>query len=202
MSESLHWYGGTEWWDQIGLRYGGRLLVSRHEGQIREAVTELLHKHPPVGFVGDAPGETITPEELAQRVRQQTEEIELAGEARREAAAQERSRMGRERVEAALNDPALTVPIEEGRWAGFTHGEAIAWCWNLFQYEPRGFISPGSQLRQESLRRLEAGEIPDVFGYPERARELADEGLDPREYRRFKEASGARTFTREDVKFG
>lgn len=202
MSESLKWYGGTEWWDQIGLRYSGLLLASRHDHRIQQGATELLRKHPPLGFAGDAPGETLTLEELAARMRRQTEEIELAGEAEREVAARERSRKGREQVEAALSDPALAVPIEEGRWAGFTQGEAIAWCWNLFQYEPRGFIAPGSQLRMEATRRLEAGEIPEVFRYPERARELADQGITPKEYRRFKEATGAKTFTQADVTFG
>lgn len=200
MSDSLKWHNGTEWWEAIGLRYSGLQLVSARERQTQEALTGLLRKHPPVGFTGEVPGEVFSLEELSERLREEIRRVELGGEPH--AAAEERSKQGRERVERALTDPALAEPIEDGRWAGFTRGEAIAWCWNLFQYEPKGFISPGSQLRAMAMRALEADDLPEVFGYPERARELAEQGLSPRDYRRYKEAVGAKTFTPADVRFG
>jgi len=44
--------------------------------------------------------------------------------------------------------------------------------------------------------------IPDFFGYPERAKELAAQGLTPLEYRAQRELLGAAPFTRKDVRFG
>ena len=108
--------------------------------------------------------------------------------------------LGWAKIEETLADPNADRVITEGRWAGFSRGDANAWCWNLFQYEPHGFTHPGSQVRHEAMQKLQTGGVPEVFGYPERARELAARGLTPREYRRHQEALGAGTFTTLDVK--
>ena len=81
-----------------------------------------------------------------------------------------------------------------------TRGEAAAWCWNLFQYEPHGFVHPGSQLRAEALTQLRAGGLPEVFGYPERASELAGRGITARQYRQHREELGSRNFDPADVR--
>lgn len=107
----------------------------------------------------------------------------------------------RERQEGALANSDLAEEITTGRWAGFTRGEAIAWNWNLFDYEPQGFIAPASQLRMESIRKLKNGDIPEVFGYPERARELADQGITPLQYRESQKAQGKTVFSPSAVTF-
>ena len=99
---------------------------------------------------------------------------------------------GRRLVESALTAPDSDELIEEGRWAGFTRGRAIAWSWNLFQYEPTGFVHPNSEVRFIALKKLENGGIPAVFGYPERAREHEARGLTPLQYREYRDALGTR----------
>lgn len=123
-------------------------------------------------------------------------------EAQRLAAAEERRAQGWREVEAALSAADADEAITVGRWAGFSRGVARAWCWNLFQYEPRGFVHPGTQVRHEAMQELLNGGIPEVFGYPERARKHADRGLNPRSYRVLREALGSGTFTPADVSHG
>lgn len=115
-------------------------------------------------------------------------------------AADERRRYSWERVRAALSAPDASVLITDGPWAGFTRGRAAAWCWNLFQYEPHGFVSPGAPVRAEALRALEAGGLPTAFGYPARAAELERGGLTPESYREAQEALGKPTFSPDDVR--
>lgn len=101
--------------------------------------------------------------------------------------------------EAAFTLPDADKPIVAGRWAGFTRGEATAWCHNLFQFEPHGFVHPGSEVRVRALLALRAGQLSEVFGYPERARALRDSGLTPRSYREHRVALGARIFDPSQV---
>lgn len=200
MSTSLKFFGDTsKWWEQLGLRHTGVLLASKHERSIGTDVMEVLQQHPPVAFASGTEGQTLTLEEVVTLVRQAAARAEHEGERQRELAAEERRRFGWEQVERALTGPDSDEVVTEGRWTGFTRGEATAWCWNLFQYEARGFIQPGAQMRVEAVQKLQAGVLPEVFGYPERARALADRGLTPREYRHHKEALGANTFTPADI---
>ncbi|MBP1325818.1 hypothetical protein JOF28_001050 [Leucobacter exalbidus] len=115
-------------------------------------------------------------------------------------AAAERLALGWRKIEAAYAADTAEQLVTEGRWRGFSYAEATAWCWNLFQFEPHGFMYPRSQVRSEALQRLERGELPEVFNYPERARELADAGLDPRSYRTHHAALGKPTYDPGEVR--
>lgn len=117
-------------------------------------------------------------------------------------AARQREQRGRDATASACAAPDADEPVTEGDWAGFTRARAIAWCWNLYQYEPHGFVSPGSMLRAQRVRELEAGGIPDGFGYADRARRYEAAGVTPEQYRRVREALGSPTFSAEDVRFG
>ena len=190
------------WWGELGLRYQRAPVTTRHELEVEQAALAVLATYPPIGFAGDADGSTITASQLNELVERAIEDAEQEAEGQRETAAEERRRLGWAKVEEALNAPDADQVIAEGRWAGLRRGEATAWCWNLLQYEPHGFVHPGSQVSHEAMQKLQAGGLPEVFGYPERARELAARGLTPREYRRHKEALGANTFTQADVRHG
>lgn len=190
------------WWSALGLSCERIPVNGRRESEAERAALAVLAAHPPIAFAGDAEGGTLTAAQLRERMERAVEEAAQEAERRREADAEERRRFGWARVEEALSAPDADEVVAEGRWAGLARGEAIAWCWNLFQYEPHGFVHPGSQLRLEAMQTLRAGGLPEVFGYPERAREHIARGLTPREYRRHKEALGAGTFTDLDVERG
>lgn len=104
-----------------------------------------------------------------------------------------------EAIAAAQDDPGAETVLTEGRWAGFTTANATAWCWNLVQYEPRGFISPNSQVRMMFERDLAQGLVPEWFNYADLARSYEQDGISARAYRLAKERAGARTFTPVDV---
>ncbi len=114
-------------------------------------------------------------------------------------AARRREQLGRTAVQAALAAPDADDILESGTWAGFPKGRAIAWCWNLFQYEPHNFTYPLSMFRELGMRILESGGVPDGFGYADRARELEQMRVTPEGYRKFKEERGAPTFSVDDV---
>ena len=181
----------TEWWAKLGLQPIGYDTSS--------PAHQVLAKHPPVTFASGSDQHALTLEQVAELMTQATERITRLANYALLATAEERQRFGWERLQEAFNMPDAQVQISESRWAGFTKGEATAWCWNLMQYEPKGFIAPGMYTRRGAARELANGGLPEVFGYPERARELADEGLDPREYRRRREAANAPTFCEADV---
>lgn len=190
------------WWGELDLSCHRIPASSRNKSEVEQAALAVLAAHPPIGFVGDADGTVITAAALNELVERAVLDAEQAAERQREADAEDRRLLGWARVEEALSRSDADQAVVEGRWAGLTRGEAAAWCWNLFQYEPHGFVHPGSQVRHEAMRKLQNGGLPEVFGYPERARELAARGLTPREYRRHKEALGANTFTDADVRRG
>lgn len=89
--------------------------------------------------------------------------------------------------------------IAHGPWAGFTRGEALAWCRNLLDYEPQGFVLPKSVIRQWACTEVAAGRVPHVFGYAERAHELADRGMSAREYRVLRQFADDPIFHPADV---
>lgn len=182
-----------DWWSQLGLRYHGLALVSKHEHRVKEAVLAVLREHPPVTFTGGDGEPPLSIEELLALVEVATKEAEREGEVERIQMAQTQRVQGQARVEAALAMPDADVVIAEGGWAGFTKGEAFAWSWNLFEYERRGIAHPGSQVHYESLQKLKRGDLPDVFGYAERAKQLVANGVDPNQYRQYKDALGAET---------
>jgi hypothetical protein len=118
-----------------------------------------------------------------------------------EGSAEQRARLGWAALANAPLAPDADEVIADGGWAGFTRAKARQWCWNLFQYEPRGFGLPVSQLSFPEVREWLNGGIPDARGYSERARELEAQGITPYAYRSDKEASGKPTFTAADVRF-
>ncbi|WP_053352399.1 hypothetical protein [Leucobacter musarum] len=118
------------------------------------------------------------------------------------AAAPDRVALVDARVAGAAASIDAELRITDGPWEGFTRGRAIAWCWNLFQYEPHGFVHPGSEVRVRAWLQLEAGGLPAVFGYPARARELEGNGVTPTSYRELRKALGSRTFSPGDVRRG
>ncbi|WP_017792048.1 hypothetical protein [Leucobacter salsicius] len=193
------------WWRALGLRTEDDPLLD--VAALRGAVTEgtkvgFLAALRPVGFEyaeSDGSVTRMTLEEVRERLAAIDRERAAAALQRREAGAVERLRLGGAKLDEAYAAPDAAVVIVEGAWAGFTRADATAWCWNLFQFEPHGFVHPGSQVRSEAMRLLEAGGLPEVFGYPARARELTATGLTPRSYRGHKVALGARTFTSADV---
>lgn len=101
----------------------------------------------------------------------------------------------------ASSDATDTQRVTEGAWAGFSRSEARAWLRALFDYEPHGFVSPGSQVRVEATRRANQGELPEVFGYPSRAARLRANGLSPETYRLVQRALDRPIFSPSDIRF-
>lgn len=179
------------WWRRLG-------LAAPSEGAAARAHRAVLASLTPQAFVRrtDAGDQRLSLDEVVAELDLVAETVELGIRD----AADERRRHGWERVRAALSAPDASVLIADGPWAGFSRGRAAAWCWNLFQYEPHGLVSPGAQVRAEALRVLEAGGLPTVFGYPVRAAELERSGLTPESYREAQEALGKPTFSPDDVR--
>lgn len=189
-----------DWWSQLGLRFQSLGMASGHEHRIEEAVLAVLREHPPVAFACGDDSPPLSTKDLVTLIEVATKEAERVSKEERRLAAEIRRAKGLAQIEAAFAMPSADSIIADGRWAGFTKGEAFAWCWTLFQYEPHGFVHPGTQVRHEAMQQLERGDLPTVFGYPERAKELAAQGLDPKQYRLHKEALGAATFDPADVR--
>ena len=183
------------WWTSLGLhdRVGER--HSPNERQLRDDILAILREYRPVQFERAADDTIVGFDVVAQAIAV----AEREHEQRARLAEQQRVAEGWERIAAAYSAPDAQETITEGKWIGFTRARAIAWCWNLFQYEPKGFILPNSIVRERALRELKSGGIPAVFDYPERARQLEAQGMTPETYRRQKEADGAPSFSPEDV---
>ena len=127
----------TDWWKSLGLR------VQRD--QFSSSAEQVLRTHIPVAFqptneAGD------TPLDLDQLV-QEIADAEEASAARRQQETDARRASDLAVFESAAERPDRDERVNEGRWEGFTRGEAAAWCWNLFQYEPHGFVHPSSEVR-------------------------------------------------------
>lgn len=187
---STHSGSRTAWWHQLGLS-GGFDLESRSARQVLKSYRPTVFAS--TGSGGEA--EQVGFDQLVALI----EEAERTERAQHEAAIVDRRAVAQADFEAAFTLSGADEPIIDGRWAGFTRGEATAWCHNLFQFEPHGFVHPGSELRHRALTGLRDGQLPEVFGYPERARELRDSGQTPRSYRVHREALGARTFDLSEV---
>lgn len=190
----------TTWWSELGLSEPLAAGASANDRARHQARRRVLSSVRPVEFVPS--GEQETSRRLSfDDVKRMIAQVEGEHDASVSAEAEERRRLGWERIEAAYAAPDAEDLLTEGGWAGFTRARAIAWCWNLFQYEPRGFVMPNSYVRERAMKELTSGGIPEVFGYPERARELEQRGLTPHEYRRHQEALGKPTFSQADVSY-
>ena len=179
-----------DWWESLGLE--GPLDPVGRAGE------QVLRKYRPVGFRSAGSNKVRSLDQVAGLIARAEQEAEL----QRERARAERRAADVAEFEAAFALPDGDVVVRQGRWAGFTRSEATAWCWNLFQYEPHGWVPPGIQVRAEALVKLRAGILPEVFGYPERAQELAAKGITARQYREHREALGSPMFDPADVRYG
>ncbi|WP_449279753.1 hypothetical protein [Leucobacter sp. GX0328] len=158
----------------------------------------VLREHPPIGFTSKDDDRPLSLEQVAAMIEAAAQELER----QRELASIERREADLAEFEAAFDQPNAGDVVERGRWSGLTRGEATAWCWNLFHYEPHGFVHPGSQVRAEALATLRSGVLPEVFGYPERARELIEKGVTARRYRQLREELGSPMFDPTEVRRG
>lgn len=186
------------WWSDLDLT----LTINRlaHDPADPATAQGFLRSCAPVAFAhtnehGDV--EHLTLDEVAERLATIEREQAAVALQRREERAAARLRLGAQKLDEAYAAADAEVVVADGAWAGFTRADATAWCWNLFQFEPHGFVHPGSQVRAEALRLLAGGGLPKVFGYPARARALTDSGLTPRSYREHKIALGAATYDRD-----
>src|SRR5690606_16168500 len=100
----------------------------------------------PIGFrhvagedAGSAPGTFVV---TAAEISAVLEAAEAGAKRAREEALAARQRENSAEFEAALSSVDATTPVTDGRWAGFTVGEARAWCFNLFEFEPMGAAHP------------------------------------------------------------
>lgn len=192
------------WWSALDLTLTGDHRFVRNPDS-PETVQGFLRSCAPVAFERmNEQGETerLTLEEVAARLAAIEREQAAAELRRSEERAAARLQLGWQKIEEAYAAPDATTLVAEGAWIGFTRADATAWCWNLFQFEPHGFVHPGSQVRVEALALLGRGGLPEVFGYPARARTHMAAGLTPRSYREHRIALGSSTFDRDHVVIG
>lgn len=190
-----------EWWQRLGLIASDPVANSVNDRRAQAAKDRMLRTHRPVLFAVEMEDGTTAQRTLDQVVAE-LDRVEREVEDAIQDAARRREQRGREATASAYAAPDAEELVVEGEWAGFTRARAIAWCWNLYQYEPHGFVPPNSILRERRVRELESGGIPDGFGYADRARELEAGGMTPQQYRVTKEVQRAPTFSDEDVRFG
>ncbi|MCC6376559.1 MAG: hypothetical protein IT191_06025 [Microbacteriaceae bacterium] len=189
-----------EWWQRLGLSAFDPAFNSVNDERALDAKLGVLNSHIPVLFaVSSDGGQTV--QKTLDGVVAALDRAEKDVASQIEDAARAREQRGREATASAYAATDADEIIAEGDWVGFTRANAIAWCWNLYQYEPHGFVLPNSILREQRVRKLESGGIPDGFGYADRARELEAAGTTAKEYRTMKEAQGAPTFSADDVRF-
>lgn len=200
MSSSLESrHHNSTWWQQLGLTPSSLGVTGDLHGAA-EGGLAVLREYEPVAFASkNGSGDHLTIHQLRERIADAESAFRREAEEAKASAAERRRQLGWEKVEAAYASSDADEPVTEGRWAGFSRADATAWCWNLFQYEPHGFVHPGTEVRYRAMTQLESGGLPEVFGYPERALALQALGLTPKIYRQHKEVLGAVTFTGADV---
>ena len=184
-----------EWWTSLALQDRIGDHHSPNESQLREDILAVLYTYRPSGYEHATDGSPVSEQYIVETIAA----AERAHDERMRVAAKAREEEGWRRLRAAYEAPDADEMVMEGDWVGFTRACAIAWCWNLFQYEPKGFVMPLCYVRAKALRELESGGIPTVFDYAARARELEARGQTPEGYRRTKEQEGAPTFSPQDV---
>lgn len=190
MSDQMHeskTAGANDWLHTLGL--SPRATSARQR--------QLLRSLTPIGFTRQS--EKSTELLSASDVASEIEMIRADEDAAAKADPELRRIRGLRNVQEALTAVDADEPVMSGSWVGFARGRALAWCWNLYQYEPHGFISPGSQLRMKNIALLKRGELPDGFGYAERARELELSGVDPEHYRTMQSLLGRRIYDRDNL---
>lgn len=192
----------NEWWRVISLSQGDYLTRTETGHHDRQTARKVLSQYVPVGFVRSSSADQVVAagNVSAENMISLTELAALIAEAQqRDAEERERAQekwqvLRRQQFDRVLAAPDADEPITEGRWQGFTKGEALAWCHNLFDYEPHGFTHPANEVRTRAFQKLVEGEPATVFAYPERAREHVARGLTAEQYRRMKEQLGEKLF--------
>lgn len=159
-----------EWWRELGLN------------TVDFETRKVLKRYIPTVFEAADHGESATFAQLVDLLTLEHDKVL----AEKEEALKRQELKNLADFNASFERKDAAEIIVDGAWAGFTVADAFAWCHNLFWFERRGIAHPGSQLHFESLRKLEKGVLPEVFGYPERARKLAARGVSPQEYRELK----------------
>lgn len=179
----------SSWWNQLGLRFDVRSPLSPPPENRALVLARLV----PVGF--DSPDGRITLEEAAQRLDAAQAEVERAREFEEAA----RRAHGWAQIEAAYEAPDADVVVVGGVWEGFTHARARAWLWNFVQYIPRAGGLRYTADRERAQEILEEGNLLDLEGFAELARELEADGSNPHAYRRAMETLGRDTFDETSV---
>lgn len=193
----------TTWWRQLGLTDGLTYRASVNEHDAVRARTQYLSTLRPIFTASDAAEVHLTLNDVISQLAA----IDAAHEEKRAQHQRVERERGWEGIRAARAAAHAEEPIDSGSWAGFTRADAIAWCWNLYQFESHGFGGVGAMVRKRDLARgrnrdlatLKGGGVPEDLGYAHRARELTLAGATPESYRTAKEAMGARVFDPRDV---
>lgn len=175
-----------QWWDQIGLRQSHMLGLD-------EEASAILRSHQPVGFQ-DPNGQIVSLAEFTIRINQHIEHVRAQEEKCRERRLCESLQAGDTAIDIAYTRDDAAEVIASGAWAGFASADAIAWSWNMFQFEARhvGAVAHKRQLYYERFDRFLQGELPEYFGFAELARSYVQTGgLTPRAYRHMKKVLGA-----------
>lgn len=186
------------WTRQLGLAVEPAAATS-NEQRVSRARRDYLASIRPTEFIRTSDGGDIRIS--LEQVVDDLKAIDAQVNLRLQDEAKDRRARGWTMVRAALEASDAEVLVDSGEWIGFSRGQAIAWCWNLYQFEPHGFLRPAAQLRAEGIAQLEAGLIPDGFGYARRAKQLEAAGMTPETYRQAMDALGKPTFTPGDVRF-
>lgn len=179
----------SRWWKQLGLRFDVRSPL----GPPPKSRALVLARLVPAGF--DSPDGQITFEEAVQRLDAAQAEVERAREFEEAA----RRAHGWAQIEAAYEAPDADVVVVGGVWEGFTHARARAWLWNFVQYIPRAGGLRYTADRERAQEILEEGNLLDLEGFAELARELEADGSNPHAYRRAMETLGRDTFDETSV---
>ncbi|WP_435300403.1 hypothetical protein [Timonella sp. A28] len=186
--ESARFYPAPEeqWWADLGLNVGvSPNVYDCSQIDAEKVAARVLSEYRPTGFVRvyDIDPRPIDFSDLVAEVKRALEDERRNVVAHAEIAQAQHRAAGWNAIHTRwMYDDAHTL-VETGEWAGFTHGEAYSWCVTLYQYEARGVIQPGAQLRYNNVKILNSGGIPAGFKYAERARALTGEGFSAEEYR-------------------
>ena len=178
------------WWAQLGFP-DWQLAFTVHEAS--DHFADLLDASAGRVRLQANPSDRLTLEQFRDRLREAKKEARRKEEEKQAALVERRRQLGWQMIEAAYSAPDADGQITTGRWAGFSRGDATAWCWNLFQYEFRGLAHPKIEVLHRGMEELQAGGLPEALWCPERAHELHARGLKPREYRQHHEALGSPT---------
>lgn len=185
---------GGRWWEQLGLSGPTPSQNTVTDLDEAAAIRKLLESYPPQVF-GTGP---VSFDELIEKVAG----IRKAHTSALKDRATAQYELLWFRLDAAEALPNATEVLTDEPWEGFTVAEVISWLWVLLDFEPRGFAGPYAMERMHMVRDLKDGRIPHFhFNYPQRARDLKEDGNTPRQYLERREERGTVPFHKDDVTF-